>query len=101
MEIIRREIEERLSSPDARKGDLLDHFISDTKNEAFLTSKFISYMIMVLLIAGFDAVSSAMTIAIKYLSENPDVVQKLTVNCSFPELYIAKVLSKFAEASYV
>ncbi|KAI6675908.1 hypothetical protein NL676_036704 [Syzygium grande] len=80
MEMIRREIDERLSSPDARKGDLLDHFISDMKNEAFLTSKFISYLIMVLLIAGFEAVSSAMTIAIKYLSENPDVVQKLMVN---------------------
>lgn len=78
LNMIRRKIAERMAAPaDASKGDFLDHIIGDMKTQSFLSTKFITYIIMVLLLASFEAIPTTVVMALILLTENPKVLQEL------------------------
>ncbi|XP_059462086.1 beta-amyrin 16-alpha-hydroxylase CYP87D16-like [Corylus avellana] len=78
MNLITKMLKERRRNPDIRKGDLLDQMLADMKTETFLTEKFIIHMMFGLLLAGFESLTSTLTLAIKLITDHPEVVQELT-----------------------
>lgn len=75
-------VKKRLASPDQqhKKGDLLDHFLQDMKSYKFVTQDFIVQQLFGLTFVSFDSVSKAATYLIKFLGENPLVLEELTVH---------------------
>ncbi|XP_021674757.2 cytochrome P450 87A3-like [Hevea brasiliensis] len=71
-------LEERRRSPRKQKEDLLDQVVEDMKKETFLTDDFAIYMMFGLLLASFETISSTLALAIKFLTDNPSVVERLT-----------------------
>ena len=78
--LITNMLEERKCNPDIRKGDFLDLLLADMKTESFLTEKFIIHMMFGLLLASFETISATLTLAIKLISDHPEVLQQLTVS---------------------
>ncbi|XP_059461688.1 beta-amyrin 16-alpha-hydroxylase CYP87D16-like [Corylus avellana] len=76
--VITNTLEERKRNPDIRKGDFLDLLLADMKTETFLTEKFIIRMMFGLLLASFETISATLTLAIKLISDHPEVLQQLT-----------------------
>ncbi|KAE8057378.1 hypothetical protein FH972_014079 [Carpinus fangiana] len=76
--LITNMLEERKRNPDIRKGDFLDLLLADMKTETFLTEKFIIHMMFGLLLASFETISATLTLAIKLISDHPEVLQQLT-----------------------
>ncbi|XVF68905.1 hypothetical protein PTKIN_Ptkin11bG0038700 [Pterospermum kingtungense] len=60
------------------KGDLLDQIVGDMGKEAFLTTDFVTYVMFGLLLASVETISATITLAIKYLLDNPSALQQLT-----------------------
>lgn len=78
--MVRHIIKERLiNSPDERPGDFLDQALNDMASEKFLTEDFIAELSFGILFAAFESVSTTLTLAIKFLAENPLVLEELTV----------------------
>ncbi|KAJ6905385.1 hypothetical protein NC652_023209 [Populus alba x Populus x berolinensis] len=77
--MVRHIIKERFNSPDKRPGDFLDQAINDMASEKFLTVDFIAELAFGILFAAFESVSTTLTLAIKFLAENPLVLEELTV----------------------
>lgn len=50
------------------------------QKENFWTDEFAIYMMFGLLLASFETISSTLALAIKFLTDHPPVVQKLTVS---------------------
>lgn len=63
-----------------RKGDLLDQFVDDIKKETFLSDEFIVFILFGVLFASFETISSTIALAIKFLTENPSIMQELVVS---------------------
>ena len=80
MKILKDTLIERLNDPSKRRGDFLDQAIDDLETKKFLTVDFIPQLIFGILFASYESISSTLTLAIKFLSENPQVVEKLTVS---------------------
>nr|TKR59014.1 hypothetical protein D5086_0000327490 [Populus alba] len=77
--MVRHIIKERLiNSPDERPGDFLDQALNDMASEKFLTEDFIAELSFGILFAAFESVSTTLTLAIKFLAENPLVLEELT-----------------------
>ncbi|KAJ6938211.1 cytochrome P450 87A3-like [Populus alba x Populus x berolinensis] len=72
-------LEERRSNPGIREGDFLDQIVEDMQKKFFWTDEFAIYMMFGLLLASFETISSTLALAIKFLTDHPPVVQKLTV----------------------
>ncbi|KAJ6302835.1 hypothetical protein OIU77_016852 [Salix suchowensis] len=68
-----------LSDPSKRRGDFLDQAIDDMKTEKVLTEDFIPQLMFGILFARFESMSTTLTLAFKFLSENPRVVEELRV----------------------
>ncbi|XP_039173924.1 cucurbitadienol 11-hydroxylase-like [Eucalyptus grandis] len=79
LNIIEREITERIASPGIRKRDLLDHLLEDMKTQTFLTRDFITYLMVALMVASLETVSTGLTMTIKLITESPRAVQELIV----------------------
>lgn len=77
LNIIEREITERIASPGIRKRDLLDHLLEDMKTQTFLTRDFITYLMVALMVASLETVSTGLTMTIKLITESPRAVQEL------------------------
>ncbi|KAJ9673339.1 hypothetical protein PVL29_023118 [Vitis rotundifolia] len=77
IKLIRDVLKEKKASPKSLKGDFLDQMIDDMKIEKFLTDDFIVYVVFGLLLASFETISSTLTLAMKFLTENPLVMQEL------------------------
>ena len=77
--MVRQIMKERFNSPDKRPGDFLDQAINDMASEKFLTEDFIAELAFGILFAAFESVSTTLTLALKFLSENPLVLEELTV----------------------
>lgn len=77
---------ERRSNPENHKGDLLDQILEDMQKEKFWTKEFAIYVMFGLNVASFETISSTLTLAIKFLIDNPSVVDKMTV--SNPNMHI-------------
>ena len=75
-------LEERRKSHSegCNKGDFLDQIVEDMGKEAFLTKEFVTIVMFGLLLASVETVSATITLAIKYLLDNPSAVQQLTVS---------------------
>ncbi|KAH8515011.1 hypothetical protein H0E87_003745 [Populus deltoides] len=73
-------LEERRRNPGIRKGDFLDQIVEDMQKENFWTDECAIYMMFGLLLASFETISSILALAIKFLTDHPPVVQKLTVS---------------------
>ncbi|KAJ6777513.1 CYTOCHROME P450 26 [Salix koriyanagi] len=69
---------ERLNDASKRRGDFLDQAIDDLERKKFLNVDFIPQLIFGILFASYESISSTLTLAIKFLSENPQVLEKLT-----------------------
>jgi cytochrome P450 len=54
--------------------------VEDMQKENFWTDEFAIYMMFGLLLASFETISSTLALAIKFLTDHPPVVQKLTVS---------------------
>ncbi|RWR95018.1 cytochrome P450 87A3 isoform X1 [Cinnamomum micranthum f. kanehirae] len=79
MRVLKKMIEQRRSSPERRKGDFFDRVIDELqKDRSMLTEATALDLIFVLLFASYETTSLALTMAIKYLSEHPQVLDKLT-----------------------
>lgn len=73
-------LNKRLASPGTHQGDVLDHIIKDMKFENFLTEEFVVQLMFGLLYVSYDSISLTLSLAFKLLSENPMVLEELTVS---------------------
>lgn len=85
--MVRQIMKERFNSPDKRPGDFLDQAINDMASEKFLTEDFIAELAFGILFAAFESVSTTLTLALKFLSENPHVLEELTVTTGTNKLH--------------
>ncbi|KAJ4836042.1 hypothetical protein Tsubulata_023466 [Turnera subulata] len=77
IKILKDALMERLNNPEKRRGDFLDQTIDDMQSEKFLTVDFIPQLIFGILFASFETMSITLTLAFKFLSEYPQVVEEL------------------------
>ncbi|XP_048134908.1 cucurbitadienol 11-hydroxylase-like [Rhodamnia argentea] len=77
MNTIEREIAERMASPVTRKRDFLDHLLEDMKTQTLLTRDLVTYVMVALMVASLETVSTGLAMTIKLISESPQVVQEL------------------------
>ncbi|XP_059623190.1 beta-amyrin 16-alpha-hydroxylase CYP87D16-like [Cornus florida] len=77
LNMIKNILKEKLASPETCQGDFLDEAIKDLRSEKFLTEDFIVMLSFGALFASFEAISAALTLGLKLLSENPSVVEEL------------------------
>lgn len=71
--------ERRQAAAAAARGDFLDQALRDVDNEQFMTEEFVVNLLFGILFAS-GSVSGSLTLMFKLLSENPSVVQELTVS---------------------
>ncbi|KAL2936879.1 Cytochrome P450 87A3, partial [Bienertia sinuspersici] len=83
MDMMRAYLKERLTSPETYRGDFLDQALKDLNTEKFLTEDFILQIMFGLLFASSESTSMTLTLVLKFLSENPQVLQEL--ECSLKE----------------
>ncbi|KAL2936871.1 Cytochrome P450 87A3, partial [Bienertia sinuspersici] len=77
MDMMRAYLKERLTSPETYRGDFLDQALKDLNTEKFLTEDFILQIMFGLLFASSESTSMTLTLVLKFLSENPQVLQEL------------------------
>ncbi|GAV86745.1 p450 domain-containing protein, partial [Cephalotus follicularis] len=77
LKLITELLNERRDNPEIRKGDFLEQIVEDTKNHDFMTDEFCIFVMFGLLLASIEAISATLVLTIKYLSENPSVVELL------------------------
>ncbi|KAJ0086313.1 hypothetical protein Patl1_08146 [Pistacia atlantica] len=77
LKMMKKLIEERQASSEARRGDLLDLIVDDMKTNKLLTYDLMSYMMFGLLLATFETISTTVTLIMMLLTEHPLVVQGL------------------------
>uniref|UniRef100_A0ACD5YPJ3 Uncharacterized protein n=1 Tax=Avena sativa TaxID=4498 RepID=A0ACD5YPJ3_AVESA len=79
MKILRKLLDERKKAPHQKSGDFLDLLIDDLKEEKHLMNeKFALDLLFALLFAGFETTSSGITVALRFLTDNPKALQELT-----------------------
>ncbi|KAL5562367.1 hypothetical protein UlMin_032114 [Ulmus minor] len=69
--------ERRLSPNTNNSRDLLDEMIKDMDSEKFLTENFIVHFFFALFFGSFEAISTVLALALKFLSENPSAMEEL------------------------
>ncbi|GAB4838633.1 hypothetical protein Ancab_028178 [Ancistrocladus abbreviatus] len=72
-------LKERLASSENYQGDLLDHLLRDQHAEKFLSEDFIVNIVFGLLLASSESMSVTVTLALKFLAENPQALEELLV----------------------
>lgn len=78
LSIIREIVKERFSSPETPYNDYLSHIMADMGKEKFLTEDSMVQLIFTLLWVSFDSLSTALTLALMFLEENPKALQEIT-----------------------
>lgn len=80
MKVLKRMLKERMSAADRQCEDFFDLVIDELKKERSLMTEPIALDLMfVLLFASYETTALTLTLAMKFLSDNPKVVQELTV----------------------
>ncbi|KAI3913848.1 hypothetical protein MKW92_051633 [Papaver armeniacum] len=69
--------DERINSPEKRRGDFLDQLIDDMKTEEFLTAEFVVKIMFALQLASFVSISANLTRTIRLMTENPLVMKEV------------------------
>lgn len=77
--ILKNIMEERCSSPENYRGDLLDQVINDMTDKKTVTNDQSVYIVLGIWFATCSASSSLVTLIFKFLSEYPSVVEELRV----------------------
>lgn len=81
MKVLKNMLKERRNSPRKQHGDFFDSLIEELNKERSLITETIALDLMfVLLFASFETTSLALTLAIKFLTDHPNVLEKLTVS---------------------
>lgn len=80
MKKLKNLLQERRANPRKEQSDFYDYVLKELKKEGTILTEAIALDLMfVLLFASFETTSVAITLAIKFLSENPLVLKQLTV----------------------
>lgn len=77
--IMKNTMEERCSSPENYRGDLLDQVINDMTDKKAVTNDQSVYIVLGIWFATCASISSLVTLIFKFLSEYPSVVEELRV----------------------
>ncbi|KAL6004535.1 hypothetical protein ACLOJK_005090 [Asimina triloba] len=78
VKMLEKMMEERIGCPEVKHGDFLDILINERKNEkTLITHELAVDLIFGLLFAAFDPTCSTLTLTIKLISENPEVLEAL------------------------
>ncbi|RWW33383.1 hypothetical protein GW17_00001917 [Ensete ventricosum] len=81
MKVLKNMLLERRNSPRKQHGDFFDYVIEELNKERSLVTETIALDLMfVLLFASFETTSLALTLAIKFLTDHPNVLEKMTVS---------------------
>ncbi|URE06985.1 Cytochrome P450 [Musa troglodytarum] len=79
MKVLKNMLKERRNSPRKQHGDFFDYLIEELNKERSLITETIALDLMfVLLFASFETTSLVLTLAIKFLTDHPNVLEKLT-----------------------
>lgn len=80
MKKLKNLLQERRANPRKEQSDFYDYVLKELQKEGTILTEAIALDLMfVLLFASFETTSVAITLAIKFLSENPLVLKQLTV----------------------
>lgn len=80
MRMLRNLLQERRENPKKKQSDFFDYVLEELqKEETILTEGIALDLMFVLLFASFETTSLAITLALKFLTDNPLVLKKLTV----------------------
>lgn len=85
VQMIKDVLKRRLESAENSSGDLLDQLIKDMKTEKFVSEEFIVNILFGILFASSESISSATTLACKFLFDYPPALEELRV--IFPFFY--------------
>ena len=94
--MIKDKFDERKES-NKKYGDYLDHLLEEVKKEDTILSEEIAIdLVFVLLFATYETTSTAMTLAVKFISDHPEVQAELVV-CELKLLFLfsSESLSSF------
>ncbi|XP_006302176.2 cytochrome P450 87A3 [Capsella rubella] len=79
MKMLRDMLQERRENPRENPSDFFDYVIEELKKEGSLLTEEIALDLMfVLIFASFETTSYSLTLAIKFLSDNPLILERLT-----------------------
>ncbi|KAJ8632327.1 hypothetical protein MRB53_025663 [Persea americana] len=79
MKMLKHMLDERRTSPGKHNGDFFDYVLEELKKErTILTEEIALDLMFVLLFASFETTSLALTLAIKFLTDDPAVLEKIT-----------------------
>lgn len=95
LKLIKDTIAKRQASPETGRVDFLDHLIDGMKANNLYTDTLVAYVIFALLLATSETIPSTLTIAIKFLTENPLVMQELVVTEATTNIIISSFLLAF------
>ncbi|KAF9603862.1 hypothetical protein IFM89_038120 [Coptis chinensis] len=78
MKVLKDMVEERFNSPGSQHQDFLDVVIEEMKkDEPVFNVEGAAYLVFAILLASFETISLALTLAIKFISEHPVVLKEL------------------------
>lgn len=81
MKMLRNMLQERREKPRENPNDFFDYVIEELKKEGTILTEAIALDLMfALLFASFETTSLSLTLAIKFLSDHPSVLKRLTVS---------------------
>ena len=76
--MLRKIIKEKMNSP-KKHEDMLDQAINNMNKEKFLSKDFLVRWVFGVSFATFEVISIALSLALKFIVDNPTVLQELTV----------------------
>lgn len=81
MKMLRNMLQERREKPSENPNDFFDYVIEELKKKGTILTEAIALDLMfALLFASFETTSLSLTLAIKFLSDHPSVLKRLTVS---------------------
>lgn len=81
MKMLKNMLQERRKKPRETPSDFFDYVIEEIQKEGTILTEDIALDLMfVLLFASFETTSLALTLAIKFLTDDPAVLKRLTVS---------------------
>lgn len=82
MKVLKGMVRERMADARRQPADFLDVMIDELRKEnPVLTETVALDLMFVLLFASFETTALALTLGIKLLTDNPRVLEALTVSC--------------------
>ncbi|KAI5595018.1 hypothetical protein POPTR_003G122500v4 [Populus trichocarpa] len=79
MRMLKNQLQERRANPRKYRSDFFDYVLEELQEDrGILTEEIALDLMFVLLFASFETTSLALTLAVKFLSDNPLVLKKLT-----------------------